>query len=269
MKFRYMSDTLKALAYTFIHHVDLWLELTRNLDSLYLSALDLNAGDLFNVLMKTNPSHENMSNSSELLDSQLQKISKSFVDAIGKTPKLSRYLQHSMKSDTTLTMWEFCHYFFVPVRLNQETIPDTVKIQTLRKWLTIIFTLPFCDEYARKYGSTINNIENISEGRVLLQNPDKIENIISQVDANWVCTVISESYNPKVFLQSFIRTFMHVALMSSGDILRKYNPFIVDCTKINPSYDGSWVIPLDPMFTDQLFKISSITKFVVTIMNVR
>lgn len=265
IKFQNLGDTLKALAYTFIHHVDLWMELSSNLESLYLSTMDLNAGDLYNQLMKSNIAHENVSNTSELMDSQLQKVAESFISAIAKTPKLSRYAQHSVKSDNVLTMWEYCHYFFVPVRLNQESIPNVVKIQTLRRWLTIIFTIPFYEEYARKYVNAINNIEDIDEGKASLMNTTKLENIINKVEAQWVCVVISEAYNPELFLQSFIRTFMNVALMASLEILKKYNPFIVECSRINPSYDGSWVVSLDPMFSEQMMQLSSLTKLLVTI----
>jgi len=265
LKFINLSDTLKSLTYTFIHHIDLWLDLARRLESLYLSSVELNAGDLFNTLMKTYQTYENISNESELLDSQLQQVAKTFVESISETPKLSRFTQHNVKSDAILTMWEYCHYFFVPVRLNQESIPDVVKLQTMRKWLTVVFTLPFYTDYTRKYLNTINNVEYIEEGRSTLKNPDKIENIINKINISWIIGIINEVYNPDVFLQNFIRTFMHVSLMASIEILKKYNPFIVDCTKINPNYDGTWIISLDPMFSEQLFKISSLLKLLTTI----
>lgn len=158
-------------------------------------------------------------------------------------------------------MWNICHYLFVPVRLNHDSIPTAIKITSLRKWLTIIFTIPFYDPYASKYSTTIKKTNIINQGKNRFAEAGKIETVIRGSEIGWVINIISESYNPDHFLLTFIRMFMHISLLSSIEILKKYNPTIYEYNSINPSYDGSWIISLDPMYCDQLFKISSLTKY--------
>ena len=161
-------------------------------------------------------------------------------------------------------MWHCVHYLFCPVRLNDEDIPTPIKIASLRKWLTIILTLPFCNQYAQKYSETIKDVSIISISRgKLKESPQKLEGITSKVDVKWVIEdTISDYYSTPNNLQQFARKFMHIALLANIEILKKYNPCIQECVAINPAYEGAWVVPLDPMYCDQMFKIGSLTKLV-------
>ena len=252
--FQHIGDSLRALAYVFVHHIDMWLKLYADLKFMMDGFADITASMFFNHLMKS-------SGTEELSVSMLNIIANTFMEAIKETPVLKRYAD--TKTDPVMGMWKFCHYFFVPVRLNDESIPQDVKIESLRKWLTTIFVIPFNAEYCSKYSSVVKKYTLISEGRdKLTQNA--VVQFKDNIKVDWINKIIAEYYVGKAtFTLEFVRLTMHVALLSSIDILKKYNPFVKEACAINPNYDGRWVPSFgDEMVNTQLKKINELTVMV-------
>ena len=251
--FQHIGDSLRALTYTFVHHIDVWLKLYSDIYSSTTGFVDISASMMFNHFMKT------ASNTNELSISMLNIIANTFTEAIKETPVLKRYIE--TQSDPVMTMWKFCHYFFVPVRLNDDTIPQDVKIDSMRKWLTTIFTIPFSIEYCSKFASAIKRYNDIAEGKNRLTQ--ETIKLFKEIKCDWINKIINEYYSKNQFTQEFIRLFMHVAILSSIDILKKYNPFIKEACHINKDYDGRWVPAFgDEMVNTQLKKINELTKYV-------
>lgn len=252
--FQHMNDTLRTLAYVFAHHIDIWLKLYSDLNYTMAEFVDITASMVFNHFMKST------NNEYELSVPMLNIIANTFTEAVKQTPILKRYVE--TKSDPVMTMWKFCHYFFVPVRLNEDTIPQHVKVESLRKWLTTIFTIPFNVEYCSKFASVVKHYTEISEGKDKM-TPSAIKQFKENIKIDWINQIINEYYSKDQLTQKFIRLVMHVALLSSIDILKKYNPFIKEACTINPNYDGRWVPAFgDEMVNTQLKKIDELTKYV-------
>jgi len=262
VKYQHLDDTLRGLTYVFIHHIDIWLSLYPKIENILATYPDINAGNIFKELMvATSVDSSDVGN--ELKEYQMEVIAKTFLDGISATSKLSRYMEKTNKTDSILTMWEYCHYLFVPVRLDHESIPDMIKVASLRKWTTLIFTLPFMDIYRNKFSTAYKEISYIKEGKDRFNaDPSKIKKIIEDIAPKWTSIVIGEVYNNKIFLQSFVRMFMTVSLLASVEILKIYNPAIVETYSTNISYDGKWVMAMDPMYSKQNFQIKSLMKYI-------
>lgn len=254
-KFQHMADTLRALSFVFVHHIDIWLKLYSNLNYMMMGFGNLTASMFFNHFMKTS------SETSEISSEHLNVIANTFLGAISQTPTLKRYSETGV-SDPVITMWSFCHYFFVPVRLNEDTIPQEMKVQSLKRWITTIFVIPFNIEYCSKYSNLIKKYTIINEGKDKL-TPNAISQFKNNIKIEWINKIISDYYTVGQFTQEFIRTMMYMVILSSIDILKKYNPFIKETCTINPSYDGRWIPAFgDEMVNEQLKKINELTNLV-------
>jgi hypothetical protein len=152
------------------------------------------------------------------------------------------------------------------VRLNTATIPTPVQETSLKNWLLVVMTIPFIRLYSDKYSTTLNNINHIYKVRnQLVNHPETVNNIISTIAFPWIRdNVITEVYNKEHALQVFIRTFIQIALLASIEIIKKYNPCIVDTNCYNTNYDGSWLVPVDPQHIEHMNKLHSYFNLVKT-----
>lgn len=253
-KFQHLQDTLRVLAYVFTHHIDLWLQMYRNLNFMLTGFTNLTASMFFNHLMKSN------AESSEISKEHFNIVANTFVEAIKQTPTLKRYVEND--GDAVLTMWKFCHYLFVPVRLNEDTIPLDVKVNSLKRWITTVFVIPFNIEYTSKFSNLIKRYNVIHDG-IEKMTDMAIQQFKTNIKIDWINKIINDYYNVGQFTQEFIRTFMYVLVLSSIDILKKYNPFVKEACAINPNYDGRWIPSFgDEMINIQLRKINELTPLV-------
>lgn len=256
-KYQHIADTLRALTYMFAHHIDIWLKLSDDIETISTGFSDLSASKFFNHLMQSD------SETSELKAFDFGIVANTFIQAIKSTPILKRYVNE--KEDAITSMWKFCKYFFCPVRLNDATVPEGVKINSLRRWLTTVFTLPFNKEYAVKFANLVKKYNYTTEAKQRFNaDPRKVENFKQVIKPDFTTAVIGEYYSEGSFAQEFLRTFMDIVVLSSIDILKKYNPFIKEARVINPAYDGRWIMPFgDEMFSAQLRQLDSLKKFVI------
>lgn len=264
-KFIHIDETLKCLTYIFLHHLDIWFTLCNNNivnGTGYASMHEIDAGKVFNNLLIMMPLSTNVTNKTEITDEDFNTVAQSFRNYIDKNPN-SKLAHHAKQyTDPVECMWEFCHYFFVPVRLQHETIPKVVKINSLRKWLTVSFTLPFVRVYTDKFLNSINNIQYLQSVYDRL-NESRIEQFKS-IDHDFVNVMICRVYNEQNQTIMFVRICMNIVLMASIEIMKKYCPNYSECYRINPNYDGTWLNPFDPIFSEHVMELNKLTQLLKT-----
>lgn len=267
-KFVHIDDTLRILTYIFIHHIDLWLKLTKklasnNFNNIYNELNQVDAGKVYNALMLTQPFDViGGRTDTELSDSEYEGICNTFYTCVKQNKRLSFHLKDIV--DPQECMWEYCHYFFVPVRLQHNSLPKSVQSNSLRKWLNVIFTLPFIPQYVRKFESVVPGVMGLETiYRNLQENPNKVTQI-SKIELDWAYSTIARSFNKDNTTQAFIRLFMYISLLCSVEILKKYCPNYRACAAINPDFDGVWLNPFDQQHIDHLQELNKLTSLLST-----
>lgn len=264
-KYIHIDETLKCLTYVFMHHIDIWIGLCQNgAGTGYNTMTDIDAGKVFNSLLITSPLSTNTLNKSEITDEQFNMIAETFKKYVDKNTatKMSHYAKGI--NDPVDLMWEFCHYFFVPARLQHDTIPKMMRINSLRKWITISFSLPFVKNYTDKYLNAINNIQFLQAiYDKLVDDPNKIEKLMS-INDDFAKISIARVYNESNPTMIFIRICMNIVIMASIEIMKKYCPNFPECYRINPNFDGSWLSVFDPIYSEHLMELSNLTQLVIT-----
>ena len=265
-KFIQIDETLKCLTYIFMHHLDIWISLCQHNiinNTGYASMSDIDAGKVFNNLLVTSPM-SNVANKSEINDAQFNQVAQTFKNYIDRNTSSKIHYYAKGIADPIECMWEFCHYFFVPVRLQHDSIPKFMKINSLRKWLTICFTLPFIRNYTDKYLNAINNIQFLQAiYDKLIDDHTKIEKLKS-IDDKFAQLTIARVYNEQNPTQIFVRIYMNIMLMASIEIMKKYCPNYHECYRINPNYDGTWLNPFDPIFSEHIMELNNLTQLLTT-----
>lgn len=266
-KFIHLDDTLRCLAYVFIHHLDIWVQLAQKQMSpdagrSYAEMGTIDAGRIFNNLLLTQPFSSTFLSQTEMSEKQYESVVNTFVNCVSRHPKLAFHAK--AYDDPYECMWEFCHYLFVPVRLQHDSIPRDIRMNSLRKWVNVVFTLPFIKDYTDKYVSIISNISFLQDVfNRLTDDASKIEKF-TQIDAEWTYNTIARSYNKDNPTQIFVRLFMNVLVIASVEILKKYCPNYHQCAAVNPDYDGNWLNPFDHQHMDHLQEINKLTALLST-----
>ena len=264
-KFIHLDDTLKCLAYCFIHHLDIWVQLanaqaTSEWGTSLISTSNIDAGRIYNNLMVSQPFGGGYVSNTELTEAQYETVVLTFNRAIEKQPKLA--FMAKKITDPYECMWEFCHYLFIPVRLHHDSIPKDIRMNSLRKWVNVVFTLPFIRVYSEKYVNAIKNVTFIQDVlNKLMDDPKKVERFMQIVDT-WIFDCISRTYNKENPTQIFIRLYMNVLIIASVEILKKYCPNYHACIAVNPEYDGAWLNPFDNQHMEHLQEINKLTALV-------
>jgi hypothetical protein len=189
--------------------------------------------------------------------SDLSVVSNTFQQFFLKSRmRLTRYAD---TEDPETCMWNFCHYLFIPTRINDSTIPNSIKILSLRCWLATIMVLPLTQEFTNRFISIGEGIPEYQNqcGTVIEQRVDRI---VECIDPQFIRETIASTSNKSNSMQVFIRTFASLALTASLEILEKWCPNIVECTRLNPGYDGKWLKAFDPLRVEQVKHINEMRK---------
>jgi hypothetical protein len=239
-----------VLGYVFVHHLDVWKGAAKKMEQVY-SSTPLNAGNVFKSFM--------LIDTTEILPEQvLRTIQNTFMSALSNTT-LKRFIQENDN------MFECCKYFFIPARLNVETIPLPIKESSLRNWILIIMTIPFSRIYCDKYHSIINNLQFLYNNYDALEQPTTVSKFTTSLEFEWIKnSVMMEAYTKEHATQVFIRVFMQISLLASIEILKVYNPAIAEANYYNSNYDGAWLIAVDPIHMEHLDKLHLLFKYVNT-----
>lgn len=260
--FVHREDTFKALSYIFLRHLNIWITLHErynDINSLMDNNLNLDAGLVYNVLFVTSNGDK------ELTGQQFDTVCTSFAQFIERN-KGKLKIAHQLKNitDPRDLTWAACHHFFVPVRLQDHSIPKHIRDISLRKWLSVIFVLPFMRPYSGKFSRVINNVEFVNGLYDRLVNePEKIKHLMNIAKDEFFLTLMGPSYATKSSMCTFVRIFMHLVLYCSLEIMKKYNPVFLECVRINPKYDGTWINPFDQLFNEQYNEITKLSELVI------
>jgi hypothetical protein len=251
-KYIHIQDTFRILGYLFVHHLDVWKNAAKKMEQVY-SSNPLNAGNVYKSFM--------LIDTTEIFNEQaFRTIQNTFTTALSSTS-----LKNYVSIDKEI-MFECCKYFFIPCRLNTDTIPNNIKEISLRNWLLVIMTIPFSRMYCDKYYTIVDNIPFLYTVYDQLEQSDKINGFINTLKFEWIKNnAMCEAYTTAHATQVFIRVFIHVSLLASIEILKVYNPTIIDANVYNPNYDGTWIIPMDPTHMEHLNKLHELFKFVNTV----
>jgi len=254
-KFVHLDDTLRCLGYVFTHHIDIWINLAKAQTSVKTMS-DIHAGKIFNGLLVTSPRSTNRGdNPLEINDDDFSAVLFTFQQCVNKNLKLQHYAE--LIKDPIDCMWDFCFYFIAPVRLAKNTVPRDVVMNSLRKWLSVSFVLPFITTYANKYQNIIASVDFINSVYGKISESEDRMGTIKSIPFEHIVACIGKKWNPNNTSHLLVRTFMHIFLMATSEIIKKYCPNIADCYRLNPTYDGTWIDEYDRMFDEHIRKLNS------------
>lgn len=236
----YMEETMKCLVYSLIHNV----KIIKVED---FSSAMIHAGDVYN----------NLYMSEQLIsDDNFKKILTDFKMITETNQKLKNYVLE----DPATNMFEMCCFFFIPVRFDTNTLPDAMKYKFLKTFITTITILEFNAMYLSKYSTAINSIQTLQKIIDMISNNNGMADKIEKLQEKYVFDSLGNIFNNQNSTQIFIRTFGMVLLQMFIEIIKRWNPVIQECVKINPNYNGEWINPFDPMFNEQIGDIRKIEK---------
>lgn len=255
-----LEEIIKCLGYVLIKNLPSWFKILQNqinttdpYDVKGTSFKDINAGQVLNSMMISSPIASNTTNTTELLNSEFDLVIASFYEAC-MSNNLLRSTAIKYK-DPEVCMWELCHYFFIPVRLNYRTIPENIRKNSLRKWINVAFTIPFVANYRNKYINVVNNLTFIQLVQdAFVDNPQKMQNVV-QNDYKKIESCLGRRYSENSQLHKFVRACMNIMLFACAEMIKSYNPCLSECMQINAKFNGEWCNRFDPMLSTQLSKL--------------
>ena len=266
-----MKDTVDILCRMLVKNFDIFLNLFFYQQQMIFSkytpnTFDLDGGDVFNNFICLPP--ETSGNKVLLSDADFNQLAFVFADCLPRaSPRLNTFTEQ-YKTDAE-KMWQCCKYLIIPIRVNHETIPPTDRENMLRKWLSTVFTLPFCDLYTNRYKDiypeailTLQRVygifkiaDKVNEPSFNIQKVTQIKSLDEKLIKAYTSPIQSSGMADRIF-----RIFMMIVLLGSGEIIKKWCPNILECRKINPAFRGTWLRPFDILVNPQLTRISKITQ---------
>jgi hypothetical protein len=265
-----LDDILRCLGFCLTQHVSLWLEKTKLIEQQVSSLETVDAGLIFNIYSCSENKNENF-----LSDEEFKLISTSFFQCAKSLPKLSIQIPQPPKSlrgidSKTITdgpdlLFEFLRYFICPIRLDHSTLPSDLKYKSLKIWLVLCFTFPFIEKYNEKWGGYLNNIELLNQIKQrFIADHSKITDFKQKINCKQICDLLTPSFKTSSVSTIFIKSFLHVLLLISQEIIKKYCPCYGEVNGINPNYDGAWLSPFDSLYCLQVQKIKNLDPIVET-----
>ena len=240
----YMEDTFKCFVYSLIHNI----KIIKVSD---FTSTIIHGGDVYNNIFVSEQG---------INDEDLKKIAVDFKLVTETNNKLKNYVF----DDPIENLFELTRFFFIPVRLDTSTLNESLKYKSLKSFISTISTLEFNTIYLSKYTTIINNIQNLQKIVNMINNSSGMVEKIEKLQDGYIFDSLGNIYNEKNSTQLFIRTFGMILIQMSIEIVKRYNPIILECIKINPNYNGEWINPFDPIFNEQISDIRKIEKICKT-----
>lgn len=234
----YMDETFKCLISTLIHNINL-MKISD------FTATAIHAGDIFNNIYISDQT---------ITDEEVKKIAIDFKFRVETTDKLKTYVI----DDPLQNMFAFCHYFFIPVRFDVNSLKEQERYKALKTYLTTICSLEFNAVYLSKFVNIINTIPTLQKIIDTISNDNAMNDKIKGLNEKYVLDSLGNVFNTSNTTQIFIRTFAAVIIHMSIEVTKRYNPVIQECIKINPNYNGEWVNPFDPLFNEQIAELKKV-----------
>lgn len=245
----------------FFKHINIVLQIIvkLGLNNFYIFIDLLNKDEIFNsdVGLMYNAQHFN-----NVIDSDyLNVLAQDFITLCKTTKELS----HAVPLEQiTLQPWKFmfnaCHYFFIPLRINHNSIPEIVQFNNLLRWVNFIYLLPISKNFISLY--QINYLEENSYFITLNSAKTNIEiksKLRDQKNINDYCAHLYRSPKTKNRAVKFVRCYAIAIISISTDILKHYCPNIEEYIKINSVFKGQWLAFDDKLFNRQLYTLKMLT----------
>lgn len=250
--FNNMDETLKGLSYIYFKYYKLWNKMKSRYDQLQydVSMGKIDAGYIYNKSLA-------LGSEFDIPMQTYNIILESFKTYMAST-KMKNYVSSDLDAETYT--WNLCHYFFVPVRLLEKTIPKHIRFDLLKRWMTTCLILPMVDPYTNKFHESIRMLQEMKQiAKGIEENPsamDKLEAVSKPfIDSVIKTSRSNSSQNPS---STLLKTSMNIFILASIEILRKFCPNYEDCCRINPDYSGLWIDPLDSLCGIQMNKINGL-----------
>ena len=240
----YMEDSFKCLVYSLVHNI-------RIIKTSDFNSTIIHAGDVYNNIFVSEQG---------INDEDLKKIATDFKLITETNNKLKNYVY----DDPIENLFELTKFFFIPVRLDTSTLNESLRYKSLKSFISTITTLEFNSIYLSKYTTIINNLQTLQKLANMIVNSSGMVEKIEKLQESFILDSLGNIYNTKNSTQIFIRTFGMLLIQVFIEIIKRYNPIIQECIKINPSYNGEWVNPFDPIFNEQISDVRKMEKICKT-----
>lgn len=248
----HLETTIKVLTYCLIQKINTCISLINAQQ--YSIDESTTAGTLYNGIYVTHPYSSNTQFTDEILDNDFKEfciIFKSTMDQVtGPLSSISQTID-----DPFMCTFDFLHFLFIPVRVDISTLSTDIKINSLRKFLTVIMFLPYMESYTERYLTAINNVEFVQKVHSTISDINNKSNIAEQM-INMKYEFINKSLQPwytsNNSMMIYLRVYTNIVLLICIEIMKKWCPNINECMRINPDFDGTWVNPFDTIVNEQL-----------------
>ncbi len=255
-KYIHLDTTLRIVVTTLIKQLEVCNKLVNN-QTYDRDLVDITASNIYNNLYSSHPFSSNTNFSDEIMDNDLLNFCTVFKNMMDEDTSLG--LSSKQIQDPRLCMFNFVHYMFIPVRVDIASLSDDVKINSLRKWITVISTLPFIEQYLQKYINAVTNMDTMIGIVSKILSSEDIRSKLIGMDSKFIFKSIAPRDTTKNTSQVFLRLLGNLVILISIEVMKKWCPNIRECMSANPDYDGSWLNPFDTMVNDQVNEIQKIS----------
>lgn len=186
--------------------------------------------------------------------------------------KHNRILSHTVAfvEDESVIPWKImfnaCHYFFIPLRINHNSIPESVQFVNLLRWINLIYLIPLSDYYLQQYNinflveknyfNTISTVQNDPRAKMIFRNKNLVHKIVENI---YMRTDACNKHNTIIFAKCFAICILKV----SQDIIKHYCPNIENYIAINPNFTGQWMTFDDVLFNRHMYVMRRLTNKVL------
>lgn len=215
----------------------------RATDHLFTSSNDV--GLIYNELV-INPMLIKMTTDMDRIADQFQQIL--LLDT-----KLSYYAKQFTPIDC---MYEACNYFFMPLRIDKQTVPLQVRNDSLKLWWNVVMSvclnITFMDRY--KEYTDVSSLHQFVDS--INSNPDTCEKL-ANIPYRKVDNATSPSENKNGTSRACM-TYGWLMVAASREVIKKWCPNISEAKRRKPEYDGVWMVPSDTILEEQMQKLCGV-----------
>lgn len=254
-KYIHLDDTLRITVATLIKHLNVCHTLVTN-QTYDKDLIDLTGSNIYNNLYVSHPFSSNTNFTDEIVDNDFLAFCTIFKNMMDENNSMGIYSKQIQ--DPCLCVFNFVHFLFIPVRVDINSLSDDIKINSLRKWVTVIMTLPFIEQYLQRYINAVTNMDTMIGIAARINGSEDIRNRFMNVDSKFIFKSIATHYTSSNPSQVFIRLFANLVILISIEVLKKWCPNIRECMSANPDYDGLWLNPFDTIVNDQVIYIQKL-----------
>ena len=208
-----------------------------------------NAGIFFNTLGTA-------TNIYQITDEELLKIASSMKKSLCE----DKYSTLCQDPDPIKIMKQFTKYFYVPVRVAYQTIPENIQTNLLKSFITSIIILMFLNQYMTKFNETIPvlDIYNLCVDQYFHDGCEKVFNGMKALNWKRIDQYLHQSLKkenrPGCYFYGLNRIIVTICI----EIVTKFCPNLNFIKNINPKYNGVWQSPFDTDIAEQLRELNKI-----------